>query len=127
MRRSRRLARNSIIQYEELKTAAGGSGSGGGSGFGTGQVKFFRVRVPPPVEDRAAAGLSKFRLPKLEARTKYRADQVISFIVCMVLLNFLYSHLLPMTRIVVLPLTLYFIWAISKKELGTFVGEREED
>lgn len=81
MSRSRRVSKSSIIQYEELKAAAGGSGSGGGGhGAGTGLVNFFKVSVPPPLVDRVGAGPSKFRLPKLEARTKYGAGQIIFFL-----------------------------------------------
>jgi hypothetical protein len=87
----------------------------------------FKVRVPPPAVDRVGVVASKFRSPKLEARTKYCAGQVIFFRVCMVLLNFFYNHLISVSRIIILPLMVYFMWSILKKEFGILVGDREGD
>jgi hypothetical protein len=123
------VPKNSIIQYEELKTAAGGSGSGGGGhGSGSGRVKVFRI-FPPPVADCAGAGPPKFkfRLPKLERRAKYRAGQIVSIGLCMVGLNLCYDYLQPLSRIIILPLMVYFMWTIWKKGSSPLVGDREED
>ena len=128
MRRSRTVPKNSIIQYKDLKAAAGGSGSGGGGhGSGTAQIKPFRVRIPPPMADCDATKPHRFRLLKLEQRTKYWAGKVISIGLCLVLLNLFYHHLPALSRIIVLPLMVYFMWSIWKRELGGLVGEREED
>ncbi len=128
MRRRRSVPKNSIIQYEELKAAAGGSGSGGGGhGSAAGQIKDFRERIPPPIADCAATKPQRFRLPKLEPRTKYWAGKVISIGLCLVLLNFFYHHLPALSRIIVLPLMVYFMWSIWKRELGALIEEGEED
>ena len=128
MRRRRSMPKNSIIEYEDLKAAAGGSGSGGGGhGSGPGQVKDFIVSIPPPIADCDATKPHRFRLPKLEPRTKYWAGKVISIGLCLVLLNFFYHHLPALSRIIVLPLMVYFMWSIWKRELGALVGEGEED
>lgn len=111
MRRRRSVPKNSIIQYEDLKAAAGGSGSGGGGhGSGTCQIKDFIVRIPPAIADCDATKPHRFRLPKLEPRTKYWAGKVISIGLCLVLLNFFYHHLPALPRIIVLPLMVYFMW-----------------
>lgn len=128
MRRRRSVPKNSIIEYEDLKAAAGGSGSGGGGhGSGPGQVKDFIVRIQPSIADCDATKQHRFRLPKLEPRTKYWAGKVISIGLCLVLLNFFYHHLPALSRIIVLPLMVYFMWSIWKSELGALVGEGEED
>ena len=64
MRRSRRASKNSIIQYEQLKAAAGGSGSGGGShGSGSGRVKVFR-KFPSPVADNSGINSTQVDINK---------------------------------------------------------------
>jgi hypothetical protein len=111
MRRRRSVPKNSIIQYEELKAAAGGSGSGGGGhGSGAGQVKNFIVRIQPPIADCDATKPHRFRLPKLEPRTKYWAGKIISIGICLALLNLFYHHLPALSRTIVLPLMVYFMW-----------------
>lgn len=111
MRRRRSVPKNSVIQYEDLKAAAGGSGSGGGGqGSGTCQIKDFIVRIPPPIADCDATKPLRFRLPKLKPLTKYWAGKVISIGLCLVLLSFFYHHLPALSRIIVLPLTVYFMW-----------------
>ena len=127
MRRRRRVHENSIIEYEDLKAAAGGSGSGGGGhGSGAGQIKNFIVRTPPPIADCDATKPHRFRLPKREPRTRYWAGKVISIGLCLVLLNFFYHHLPGLSRIIVLPLMVYFMWSTWKREFGALVREREE-
>lgn len=113
MRRRRSVPKNSIIEYEDLKAAAGGSGSGGGGhGSGAGQIKDFIVRIQPPIADCDATKPHRFRLPKLELRTKHWAGKVLFIGLCLALLNFLYLHLPTLSRIIVLPLMVYFMWSM---------------
>jgi hypothetical protein len=128
MHKSRRVPKNSIIQYEELKAAAGGSGSGGGGhGSGSGRViKFFRLSVPPPVADCAGAKPPKFQLPKANGSQIYPFGRIVAIGLCMFLLNFLYYIPHPLNRLIILPLMLYFMWTIWKREGGTWFRDREE-
>lgn len=129
MPRSRRVPKNSIIKYEELKAAAGGSGSGGsGHGSGSGQViKFFRLGVPPPMEDCAGARPPEFQLPQPSGGEKNLLGRIASLGLCVVGLNLLYGYLHPLSRIFILPLMVYFMWTIWNRDGNSLFCDREED
>jgi hypothetical protein len=99
MPRSRRVPKNSIIEYEELKAAAGGSGSG------------------PP----------KFQLPQPSRGQKNLLGRIASLGLCGVGLNLLYGYLHPLSRIFILPLMVYFTWTIWNRDGNSLFCDREED
>jgi len=129
MRRRRRVPKNSIIHYEELKAAACGSGTGGGGrGSGPGRGSVVRLRIPhfPDRGDSTSPAPPKFRMPKLDRRQTYRFGLIIAFGLCMVLLNFFYNYLHPLSRAIILPLMLYFMWTLWKREGSTLFRDRGE-
>lgn len=127
MRRSRRVPKNSIIQYEELKAAAGGSGTGGGGrGSGPGRLIKFRLSVPPPVADSTSPAPPKFRMPKLDRRQKERFGRLVAFYLCMAILTLSYNYLHPLSRVIILPLMLYFMWTLWKREGSNLFRDRGE-